>query len=210
MGLIKTSHSKKFIGDYTAPDLFPEESRYSGYSEKRAYVAARLDELASRRALFLTDMANQPRNLIALANDVIHGVKISDSADGQMVSEPLPHHLSTYSVTIKTLDGKPLKWKGGREPTRAYGGDSIKEKHSLHEDYFWESEDAQESLGVAMAWQCLRQQGKHCKHAPSAKSRALNWKVEELKPEGYDDVFNGGEEKPSDGARGMRRTKEAV
>jgi len=191
MGLAKTSRALKYIGDYQAPDLFPDEARYRRYSEKRAYVAERLGDLASRDALFLTDLANQPRNLIALANDVIHGVAISDSADGRLVSAAVPPSLAGYQVTVKSMDGKPLRWKGGREAVRTYGGDSIRDKHQIFEDFYWESDKDQERLSVQHAWQALRQNGKHCRHAPSEGSRRINWTIEEVKPAGYDEYFSG-------------------
>jgi len=210
MPLQKTSHSLRFVGDYLAPELFPEEAKYRRYSEKRSYVSNVMDSLAARDALFLTDVSNQPRNMIALANDVINGVSVSDAADGQMVAAPLPPSLAGYKVKIKSMNGQPLKWKGGREAGRAYGGETIKEKHDLMEDWFWTSDSQEEDLPVSQAWQALRQLGQHCRNAPSAKSRELNWKIEEVKPPGYDEAFTedgDGEVKPMVEEKGLRRKR---
>lgn len=190
MALRKTSHSSKFVGDYQAPELFPEEDRFKRYQEKRAYVERELSRLAENHALFLTDVANQPRGMVSLANEVFNGIKIADGGDTEVKAD-VPPSLRSMRVKLQSMDGKPLAWKGGREAARAYGGDNIRQKQNLFEDFFYESDNAEETLDVEMAWKALRFCGEHCRHAPSGLSRKINWRIREVKPDGYDAYFSG-------------------
>lgn len=162
-----------------AKDLFPQLDVYRDYWEKREYVESVLIGLANKGALFLTDIANQPRAMAKdLAGQVLCGTMIQDN---RYTDAPVPPELEDYRVKIKPVGDNNIRYE---HSWKIVG--KLQNNLPMLEKVYREprvGKDGTASFTVSEAWKALWRYGKEVRPAKSSNLQAKLWRYEEVRPE---------------------------
>jgi hypothetical protein len=202
--------SGKTANSHLPPDLFPEFDRYRTEAARRRYVQDIMVNLARNDALFLTDLMNLGGDIVRISHEIIMGVRVDMDAGGHHVRADIPSEINRFKPHIKSMNGKPMEWKGGREVARQYSpgyGKHGTKPQDIYEDYWYGTETGEDDFIIQDAWFALKQAGKFCALAPSSRIQGKKWRMEEIPPPGYDAFFAGESDEPEAKQKGPKKMK---
>lgn len=178
--------------DYEPPLLFRDYGKYRDYDDLRLYIENELIRMAEEGTLCVTDCLNQPSKIRNTIGEILKGIRWNEERrqEGGMEIHPA---LTSYQVKIRSINGKNITWKRGKEPLRRkysqHGGSTTISGESnyrnnlkLYTDVYIDTGQKEISISLPQAWTALSQAGKYCRPARREGLQRKYWHFEEVMP----------------------------